>query len=173
MPRFTFDDNNTSDVWAAEILWIHRLKGAFFLNDKPGIEYDVENLLRYGMVVGNHTAHHIRINEVTPQQIVDEVLSFNDKLISLGASGEWFSYPFSSGSHSLIYDTFKYIYRGYDTEQPDKDGEISRVTVTKKSLETVLSYTKPLQLHGIETGQWMDMSRGDFITICQKYAQNQ
>ena len=86
MPRFTFDDNNTSDVWAAEILWIHRLKGAFFLNDKPGIEYDVENLLRYGMVVGNHTAHHIRINEVTPQQIVDEVLSFNDKLLSLLAA---------------------------------------------------------------------------------------
>lgn len=171
MPQFTFDDGNTSDLWAASILSLYGLSGVFFVNDKPGIEYDVTALLAFGMQVGNHTSNHLKISEATEQQIIESVLPFNDKLKTLGASGEWFSYPFSSGKSRIITDTFKYIYRGYEQEHDDTDGEISRVTVTKKPLDIVLSYTKPLQLHGIETGQWMDISRDWFIQLCQKRSQ--
>lgn len=173
MIDFTFDDNNTSDLWAANMLQRYGLLGAFFLNDKPGLGADIEALLDLGMIVGNHTAKHTRLEGLNDEQILETVGYFNDKLKSYGATGEYFSYPQSSGPYGnpLLHSMFKYIYRGYNEERDDRDGEISRVAVTDRPFETVLSYTKPLQLHGIETGQSFDITREQFIKLCEKRSQ--
>ena len=170
MIHFTFDDNNTSDLWAANVLKHYGLVGAFFLTDQPGIEYDVEALLALGMVVGNHTAQHTRLVSLPDDEVIEAVIPFNEKLKKLGASGEYFAYPFSSGGSAIINQTFKYIYRGHKNEEPDSNGEISRVTVTKKTLEEVLQYTKPLQLHAIGTSDWTSISRDWFIALCEQRA---
>lgn len=174
MIHFTFDDGNTSDPWAAQVLKSHGLQGAFFVNEKPGIEYDIEALLEAGMIVGNHTQFHTRIEGLSDEAILEAVGKWNDRLKQLGASGDYFSFPFSSGprKNPILTSMFKYIYRGYEDERDNMDGEISRVTVTNKSLETVLSYTKPLQLHGIQTGQTFDIARESFIFLCKKRSQS-
>ncbi len=165
----TFDDGNTSDVWAATILARYGLTGVFFLNKKAGIEYDIEALLKLGQIVGNHTENHLRIDGATAQQVADAVLPWNEELKKHGASGEYFSYPFSSGRHPLIDSTFKYIYRG--TEQPRYfEGEIARITVTKKDPEEVKGYLMPLQLHGVDIGQWTDISRKFFLELCEVHS---
>lgn len=173
MIHFTFDDNNTSDLWAAHLLVRYGLKGIFFLNDKPGLGADIEALLALGMIVGNHTQRHTDLGGKNREEILDAVGYFNDKLKSYGASGEYFSYPFSRGAYNdpILHSMFKYIYRGYDDERADRDGEISRVSVTNRPFEAVLSYTKPLQLHGIETGQSFDITREQFIALCEKRSQ--
>jgi len=165
-PHFTFDDGNPSDIWAAEQLARFNLKGIFFLNRHPDSAYQVESLLKLGMIVGNHTENHLRIAGASAQQIVDDVLPWNEQLKAWGASGEYFSYPFSSGRHSLIDNTFKYIYRG--TVKPQSfEGELARITVTNKTPEEVKGYLLPLQLHGIETGNWTDISRPFFLELCE------
>lgn len=171
MIHFTFDDNNTSDIWAAGILKRYDLVGAFFLNDKPGLGYDIESLLNLGMVVGNHTAKHTNLAGKSDAEILEAVGYFNDKLKSYGASGEYFSFPFSSGpaENPVLTSRFKYIYRGYTDERPNQHGEISRVTVTNKPWETVLGYTHPLQLHGIDAGDDIKtaITREQFIELCE------
>ncbi len=166
LPSMTFDDGNVSDIWAASILAKFGLRGVFFLNRHPDSAYAVESLLSLGMLVGNHTEHHLRIDGATDQQVADEVLPWNEQLKAWGASGEYFSYPFSSGRNPLIDKTFKYIYRG--TESPRFfEGEIARITVTKKDPEEVKGYLMPLQLHAIDSGQWTDISRKFFIELCE------
>jgi peptidoglycan/xylan/chitin deacetylase (PgdA/CDA1 family) len=180
MNRLTFDDGNTSDLWAAYILDKFNLQGIFFLNDKPDIEYQVEALLKYDQIVGNHTAHHTNLKGLTDQQIAETILPFNEKLKRLGATGDYFSYPESAGEYSIksIHDNFKYIYRGYSTIQPEiLQGEITRIAITdwvkskKVSVDQMIAFNRPLQLHGIETGNWFDLTREEFLELCQKLSQ--
>jgi hypothetical protein len=176
---FTFDDSNVSDLWAATILQKFGLQGIFFLNDTPDIEYQVEGLLHLGQIIGNHTAHHTILKGISEQQIADAVLPFNEKLKRLGATGDYFSYPTSSAEYGIpiIHRTFKYIYRGYDRPMPDMEGEISRVSVADwmthrlQPIEVMASQPVPLQLHGIETGKWYDLSRIEFIELCKRKTQ--
>lgn len=169
---FTFDDGNTSDLWAAEVMNFYRLKGAFFVNEKPGIGFDIGKLLTLGHVVGNHTQAHQRLEGLSDEQIREAVGPWNEKLMAYGASGDYFSYPYSSGPYGnkVLHGMFKHIYRGYEEERGDRDGEISRVTVTNKTKVEVLGYTKPLQLHGIDMGRDFDISRAWFIALCEQRA---
>ena len=171
MIGFTFDDYNTSDIWAATMLASFGLKGIFFLNEHPGLDVTVEALLRLNQIVGNHTRNHTRLAGASDAQIADAILPFNERLRRLGASGEYFSFPWSDGPrrHPLLTTTFRYLYRGYTEPHADVDGEISRVTVSHKPFATVLGYRVPLQMHAIGPGQDIDMEQ--FIQLCERWAQ--
>ncbi len=176
---FTFDDSNSSDLWAAYILNKFGLQGIFFVNDTPDLEYIVPELIRLGHVVGNHTAKHTVLKGLHEQQIEKVIIPFNNKLKSLGASGDYFSYPASNAEYDIpiIHKTFKYIDRGYSEPMPDMHGEISRISVADwtlqkvKPVDVIANYPVPIQLHGIETGQWWDLTREQFIELCKRKTQ--
>jgi len=169
MPLFTFDDGNESDIFAARVIQEHGMKGVFFVNDKPNVRELVEELLKLGMYVGNHTASHPDMRTLTAEQVYTEVVGFNHFLESIGASGEWFSYPYSQrpeqGMHH-IKTQFKYIYKGYDEPTPDRDGEISRVSVVGKSEDVILGYLDkniPLQLHMLDGNNPIAIPKDQFV----------
>jgi len=176
---FTFDDSNTSDIWCGQVLHSLGLVGAFFLCDSVDLSQQVDGLLRLGMVVGNHTEKHLNIASKSEQTVLDAVMPFNERLKKSGASGDYFSYPFSSGRSGVIDRNFKYIYRGCH-EPTEFSGEISRVSIfkqgeekggkwiagPKKSDDELMRSTLPLQLHAIP-----NCEREWFLKMARAYAE--
>lgn len=177
--HFTFDDTQTSDIWAAEELAKRNLQGIFFLceNKKrvPNLEAHAKRLIELGQIVGNHTPNHTSFgtHENVDELIEKEIIPFNEMLKSWGATGEYFAYPQSSGTYNNIFlhQTFTKIYRGYDEDVPDQNGEISRVSVFDwptqkiKPMELIESYQNPLQLHAIGTGGLYDLTQEQFLHL--------
>lgn len=172
--HFTFDDSNSSDIWCAQRLHERGLVGIFFLCDTGDLDTKVPELLRLGQIVGNHTPRHTRLEGDVDALIQHEIVPFNQKLMALGARGDYFAYPQSAGAYRIpfLHGVFKYIYRGHDEDEADHDGEISRVSVFDwqeqriKPMWKIQNYKNPLQLHAIGTGGLYDLTTQQFLELC-------
>jgi len=149
----TFDDNNSSNETVAKSLYELGVQGVFLLNDSPDLERQVETLLKYNQIIGNHTATHRNMARFTPQEFEQEVVRFNKKLESLAGKIEWFSYPYSQRPNNdlvaRLKELFPYVLRG--SEEPSTcENRTNDMLRLPARLYDFKNNNVILQLHGVE-----------------------
>jgi peptidoglycan/xylan/chitin deacetylase (PgdA/CDA1 family) len=102
----TFDDGDTTQEWAGQLMRSHGLTGTFYINSalvdaKTRDHMSWSQILRLhqqGNDIGGHTAHHVDLTSPgVPEQVKrDEVCQDRRRLQAMGLDPESFAYPYGA-----------------------------------------------------------------------------
>jgi peptidoglycan/xylan/chitin deacetylase (PgdA/CDA1 family) len=101
---FTFDDANSDQLAAADILKTANMAGTFFLNSGylNGINHmttaQAQGLQAAGHEIGGHTVTHADLAQVGPDEVRRQICNDRVTLAGLGLTVANFAYPFASSS---------------------------------------------------------------------------
>ena len=126
----TFDDGTASEYWARDELKSRGMQGTFYINSaRVGTSgyymnwSQIQDLYADGNEIGGHTAHHVNLPAIEPDEAKREICNDRANLLARGYQATNLAYPFGA--------------QNADIQQMAQDCGYNSARTTAPALETI------------------------------------